>query len=245
LSKFERRIDEDIRNGALPREPSYYVHLLRNTWEEDRNACASHQPQRSGKDREGENEAASLDKSNYSGIGNASSSVGNGLQFSLLHPTASAFDITNDTVAEDSQVDFMSTDLWRSEKPRRSSSMSTTFYTDPLKALVEPLVSDSSFGYTDEQTSNTNTNATRNTLDQFCGCDYDSEGANFMSLASLPSAGGRNISLRDGLIPEPVDSDYFLGVGSIEGMLQIENQKPVAMAKGKNKFSGERRSKRR
>lgn len=229
----------------LPREPSYYVQLLRNTWEEDRNACGSLQPQRSGKDREGKNEFPNLIKSNYSSICNASSSSGNGLQLSLLNPTASTFDITNDTVAQDLQDDFMSTDLWCSENPQNSSSMSTTFFTEPPEALLEPSVSDSSLGYPNEHKSNTNTDANRNTLDQFCGCEYDSEGASFMSLASLPQAGSRDISLGDGLMPEPVDSDYFLGDESIEGMLQIENERPIAMAKWKNKLSGKRLFRRR
>jgi hypothetical protein len=221
------------------------VQLLRNTWEEDRKVCASLPPQSSGKDREEENDSPNTIESNYSGTGNVSSSSGNALQSSLLNPIASTLDTTDDTVARVLQEDFMSTDLWCSEEPHNSRSMSTTFFTDPRQALLEPSVSDSSFGYLDEQTSNTNTNTNRNTLDQFFGCDYDSEGANFMSLASLTQAESRGISPGDVLMPEPVDSSYFLVGESIEGMLQTETQKPGAMAKWKNKLSGKRLLRRR
>ena len=108
--------------------------LLRNTWEEDRNFCASLPPQSSGKDREEENDSPNTIESNYSGTGNVSSSSGNALQSSLLNPIASTLDTTDDTVAQDLQEDFMSTDLWCSEEPHNSRSMSTTFFTDPRQA---------------------------------------------------------------------------------------------------------------
>ncbi|KIN03488.1 hypothetical protein OIDMADRAFT_26180 [Oidiodendron maius Zn] len=245
LSKFKKRIEGDI---TLPQEEQLrqrYLYHLRQTLEEYSAACGLIQLQRSGKGkaREEEFDTPNIEYKNSSNLGHATLRSGNGAQVPFQDLETWEGELSNRHSAENLSEQIQHAKLWfPSATPSLNTGALTMDFLDPTQAQNINLPTlDSTLGQQNGLQFDLNINLREGSLDQFCGHDFDAEGASFLGLSTMPQPKvDQNATLGSDAPHDKNAPDCFPGGDLISDLLYLETEMPEAMWSWKDKHSGGR-----
>ena len=182
LSEFRRRIDEDIRKNLLPQDhqiPGRYLYHLRQLLKEDNAAHGIIQLQSTGTDS-GEKINTSASFGSVPPIGATNQ------QTNFPRLGAWGFGFPSDPLYDDTRVAVQSTESCHSPSPFTSQMrVATTSFAELMHDPLDPTISLSTIDYQYQLSMGAKNALNENHLDQFWGCDFDSEGADMLKLSGL------------------------------------------------------------
>lgn len=229
LVNFERRIKRDrTLEGVEERTQERYLHLLRQTLEEDRATFSTFQTRRSGRSREEEPSFTSFGKVQASNSDHMFSTGGE-----VPPPPSQTSRLGNWSFpAKPSGEDFREESHvmrpWCSSRiPASSMSVPIKGFVEPALKYSEPLVPESNFAYQDWPPAELNFDP--NEDPQVLFDDYklvvNGEGSSEVSVAPQPEA-DRNTTRERDLAQDQFDGNYIMGedLMEISDLLQLENE---------------------
>jgi hypothetical protein len=245
ISELRGRIDEDIRKNIFPQGhqiPDRYLYHLRELLKEDNAAHALIQLQSTGTDS-GEKIDTSATFGSVSQIGAPDQ------QADFPRLGAWGFGFPSEPLIQDTPVAVQSTGSFHSPRPFTSQMrVATTSFAELMHAPYDPTISHSTIEYQYQLSMGPNNSLNESHLDQFWGCDFDSEGADMLKLSALCQSGQPNVQSRIGPATsgecDPTTELSDINTSSetelAEDVLLPENTSLKAMEMWKNKHSGSR-----
>jgi hypothetical protein len=246
LSKFETRIDEDVRRGTLQRDDQLlerYRHHFRTTLEEDGVTCGLVRHRHSKKDRETKIISLAARQDDSSHLNTVSSIDRGNPQISLQGPETREFESPfNNRMRENSREEISPSDSWNAPALSNPNTIeSTVDFSPPTQPPTNPPIPDLSSCRQSGLPIDFSSNPEESSLSQLCGYDPGTEAADFpeFSMFAEPEA-PRAMSLTFDLQPEQPPFDYYIGDDPLTNLLHLENEMPEATGPWKDKHSGSR-----
>jgi hypothetical protein len=243
VSELRGRIDEDIRKNIFPQDhqiPDRYLYHLRELLKEDNAAHGLIQLRRTGTDS-----GEKIDT--FTTFGSVSAVDAPDQQPDFPRLGACGFGFPSEPLYQDTQVAVQSTGSLHSTRPCTSQMrVATTSFAELMHAPYDPTISHSTIEYQYQLSMGPNNALNESHLDQFWGCDFDSEGADMLKLSALCQPGQPSVQSHIGPATSG-ECDSTIELSDInpssenelaEDVLLPENTSLKAMEMWKNKHSG-------
>jgi hypothetical protein len=193
LSEFRRRIDEDIRKNLFPQDhqiPERYLHHLRQLLREDNAANGLIQLQSTGTDTGEMIDNSNFHQPHYARFGSVSPIDAPDQQPGFPRLRAWGFEFPNEPLHQDTRVAVQSTGSFHSPRPFTSQMrVATTSFSELMHAPLDPTISHSTIEYQNHLSMGANNALNKSHLDQFWGCDFDSDAPDMLKLSALCQPG--------------------------------------------------------